>query len=101
MGNELFLEINDNSTQGSHATSPDLAFIERRMTNPRWLLQQFLESSEVKSNHCWRFSTISHTTTYTKKKGHFRVVRIINMRKILLLGIQMIIWEVTFAPDKS
>lgn len=68
MGNELFLEINDNNTQGSHATSPDLAFIERRMTNPRWLLQQFLESSKVKSNHCWRFSTISHTTTYTKER---------------------------------
>lgn len=46
----------------------------------------------------WRFSTVSRATTYTKE----RIFRIMIMRKILLnLGIQMIIWEVIFAPDKS
>lgn len=60
--------MNDNTTQGSHATSPDLAFIERRMTNPWWLLPQFLESNDVKNDHSWRFSTINNTTTYTKER---------------------------------
>lgn len=60
--------MNDNTTQGSHATSPDLAFIERRMTNPWWLLQQFLESNGAKSDDSWRFSTIHHTTTYTEER---------------------------------
>lgn len=68
MGNELLLEMNDNTTQGSHATSQGLAFIERRMANPWWLVQQLLESNGVKSDRSRRFSAVSHTTTYTKER---------------------------------
>lgn len=60
--------MNDNTTQGSHATSPDLAFIERKTTNRWWLEQQSLESNDVKSDHSRRFSTISLTTTYTEER---------------------------------
>lgn len=83
-GNNTSREKNDTTTRSSHTTSPGLTFIERRMTNPWWLVQRFPESNDVRSDHPQIPGDPVQLATLqpTRRKEYFRVFRLTLMGKI-------------------